>query len=267
MAKHSEKDFIVPALKVIFDKGNATTSEIKDLIHKYIELNDDDLAAFDSRKTRKESAFRQVIGNLISHRNRGFFSYVDISDGSGNIPKGSFTLNQLGQQYVSMIIEEEKNSQIEHENEGDEANTHKKNVGMAGIDTKYIDYVMANGFEKRQATDSNMKDTVLEMSGRICEYARLLGQKHKTFTGTDGKPYMVAHHLIPLSARKDFFPRNLDRPSNIACLCPTCHDCVHYGSDEERKKMLKTLYDYHIESLNDEQIYITFDELFNKYYS
>lgn len=264
MAKHSEKDFIIPALKVLFNKGAATTSEIKDEIHKYIELNDEDLAAFDSRKTRKESAYRQVIGNLISHRNKGFFSYVSINDGTGTAPKGSFSLNELGKEYVSMIIEEDSRV-IDEKNDVSIDTGHS--VDLSGIDTKYIDYVMENGFEKRQNTDSNMKDTVLEMCGRLCEYARLIGEMHKTFKGTDGKPYMVAHHLIPLSARKDFFPRNLDRPSNIVCLCPTCHDRVHYGNEEERKKILKALYDNHIDSLNDEQIYISFDELYTKYYS
>lgn len=265
MSRHSEKDYIIPALKVIYDKGAATTSEIKDEIHKYIELNDEDLAAFDSRKTRKESAYRQVIGNLISHRNRAFFSYIYINDGTGAAPKGSFSLNELGKDFIKKKIEKD-----ELANETEEkgiSNNDEREAAFTGIDIRYMDYVIENGFDKRQNTDGYMKDTVLEMCGRICEYARLLGQKHKTFNGKDGKPYMVAHHLIPLSARKDFFPRNLDRPSNLVCLCPTCHDCVHYGKEDERKKILKVLYDNHIDSLNDEQIYISFDELCRKYYS
>ena len=264
MSKHSENDFIIPALKVIFEKGNATTSEIKDEIHKYIELNDEDLSSFDSRKTRKESAYRQVIGNLISHRNKVFFSYVIRNDGTGKAPKGSFSLNEEGREYISKIIKGARQGTYT-KNELSKDPGHK--VDLYGIDTKYIDFIIENGFDKRQNTDSKMKDTVLEMSGRLCEYARLVGQKHKTFKGIDEKPYMIAHHLIPLSARKDFFPRNLDRPSNIVCLCPTCHDQVHYGNEEEKKKILRVLYDNHIDSLNEEQIYVSFDELYNKYYS
>ena len=79
------------------------------------------------------------------------------------------------------------------------------------------------------------------------------------------KPYMEVHHFIPLKATSDFFPRNLDRPSNMICLCPTCHDIIHHGSRAEKEKILGILYNDVIDMLNGEEIYISFSTLM-KYY-
>ena len=78
--------------------------------------------------------------------------------------------------------------------------------------------------------------------------------------------YTEAHHLIPMCASKDFFPRNLDRPSNIITLCPNCHTLLHHGSEDEKKRILRILYDKYIPGLNRDEIYISFEDLYNKYY-
>lgn len=266
MAKHGEGYFVLPALKVLYNKKYASTSEIKDEIREYADLSDEDLSAFASRKTRKEPAYRQVVGNLISHRNKTFFSYVNINDGT-NYPKGTFSLNEAGIKFVEeQFLKEEKNT-TETDDEEKLINIETSDMNVSGIDSKFIDYVRINGIDKRPNGNNALKETIIEINGRSCEYGRLINKNHGTFKGKDGKNYMVAHHLIPMSARIDFFPRNLDRASNLICLCSTCHDCIHYGSVDERKKMLKMLYEKHIEALNDEQIYISFEELFNKYYS
>lgn len=68
-----------------------------------------------------------------------------------------------------------------------------------------------------------------------CEY----DQNHKTFiSGINRKPYVEAHHLIPMLAQIDF-ENTIDFADNIVSLCPTCHRNIHYGTINEKEKMLK----------------------------
>lgn len=68
-----------------------------------------------------------------------------------------------------------------------------------------------------------------------CEY----DPNHKTFiSGINRKPYVEAHHLIPMLAQIDF-ENTIDFADNIVALCPTCHRNIHYGTINEKEKMLK----------------------------
>lgn len=64
---------------------------------------------------------------------------------------------------------------------------------------------------------------------------------HTTFQGMSGKPYMEAHHLIPM-CRQGEFKFSLDVVENIVCLCPNCHRLVHHANKAIREAALKTLY-------------------------
>jgi len=85
-----------------------------------------------------------------------------------------------------------------------------------------------------------------------------LDDKHISFISKNGKPYMEAHHLIPLFAQ-DYFEYSLDVDANIICLCPNCHRKLHYGDNVNEE--LKRLYDSRNEFLNKSGILISFDEL------
>ena len=121
------------------------------------------------------------------------------------------------------------------------------------------------GCNRKKDGLASITKTIIEFSNGECLYAKLIGAKHLSFKQDNGKNYVEAHHLIPLSARRDFFPRNLDRPSNIVCLCPICHDILHHGSQNDKEKILRVLYDHCIEALNEDQIYITFEQLLSYY--
>lgn len=63
-----------------------------------------------------------------------------------------------------------------------------------------------------------------------------LNSNHITFiSNANKKPYMEAHHLIPMSAQ-DYFDYTLDFADNIVCLCPNCHRKIHHATDEEKKR-------------------------------
>lgn len=268
MAKHNENDYVIPALLFMYDHGrHATMSEIKNEIGKYIELNEDDLAVFESRRTRKEACYRQTIGNIVSHHNKRFFEYAEHDNPNGPYPKGSLGLTDKGVVFIENL---KKNNEARIDlnistNQGTEV-FEKDFVSMNAVDDRMLRYVESHGLNKRPTTDGKLKATILEICGYRCQYAEMIGEKHETFIGEDGKPYVIVHHFIPMSARRDFFPRNLDRASNLICLCPMCHDRIHHGTKEERERILRVIYDHYIEALNDEQIYVSFDDLIEKYY-
>ncbi|MGI6728758.1 MAG: HNH endonuclease [Bacilli bacterium] len=96
----------------------------------------------------------------------------------------------------------------------------------------------------------------------LANYKCELDGSHQTFNTSNGKPYMEAHHLIPLSTQ-DYFEYSLDVDANIVCLCPTCHRKLHYGNSI--RDDLKRLYDLRIRRLKQSGIDITFDELIKLY--
>lgn len=110
-------------------------------------------------------------------------------------------------------------------------------------------------------TNPRISKTALEIANHIC----MGDHNHLTFISKLGKPFMEAHHLIPMSAQKDF-SINLDRIENIVSICPICHSAIHLGDDATRLELLKKLYDLKEKELKSVGINISFGELFTKYY-
>lgn len=85
---------------------------------------------------------------------------------------------------------------------------------------------------------------------------------HISFETKNGKQYMEAHHLIPLS-KQDEFEYSLDVDANIVCLCPNCHKNLHYGKDV--KSLVNLLYEARREKLYLSGIVISLEELLKFY--
>lgn len=87
---------------------------------------------------------------------------------------------------------------------------------------------------------------------------------HETFIRRrDNKPYMEAHHLIPISAQDKYNEYSIDREANIVSLCCNCHNQIHYGSDIE--SILKALFLQRETKLKLVGINITYKELLSYY--
>lgn len=284
MSKHNEKDFIIPILLLLYEtRQEFNTEEIKKEIHKYITLTKEDLAPLPSRNSN-EPGYYQIVGNLISHKNQNLLRYVSISD-EGKRKNKTWKINEEGIKHISNFLESSENNLFLHDSVND-IQTHQTNQPFISIatedsnidyssitvedcnehDKRIIDYSLKHPLNSRPATDSKIAKVILEINNYTCQYAKYTGEKHASFLAKNGKPYVEAHHLIPMKAARDFFPKNLDIPANIVCLCAECHAKLHHGDLAVRKQMLKTLYDKYIEGLNDEDLFISFEELFEKYY-
>jgi len=84
-----------------------------------------------------------------------------------------------------------------------------------------------------------IKVQTLKAAKYMCE----IDARHKTFISkVTNENYMEGHHIIPMNMQ-DSFDVSLDVYANVVCLCPICHRFLHYGIDEEKKKVLNQLYE------------------------
>lgn len=113
----------------------------------------------------------------------------------------------------------------------------------------------------RYKTNARIAKTALHLANYTCE----INPEHTTFISKLGKPYMEAHHLIPMAYQKDF-SINIDRIENIVSICPICHSAIHLGDMSTRLELLKKLFDEREEKLKKVGLNINFGELFSKYY-
>lgn len=76
-------------------------------------------------------------------------------------------------------------------------------------------------------------------AGHKCE----LFPNHETFDGRTGKPFMEAHHIVPLGLQHAFTKptQNLDKRDNVCCLNPWTHRLLHHGRVEDFEKQLVRL--------------------------
>jgi len=100
----------------------------------------------------------------------------------------------------------------------------------------------------------------MEDANYTCEY----NTEHETFMTNKGKPYIEAHHLIPMKEQENF-DEYLDNPANILVLCPNCNKAIEMGSDDIKETMLRKLFYSRIEKLENMGIELTFSQLKKMY--
>lgn len=270
MGQHKEEYFIVPMLKVLFYKNEPTSTEdIKKEIYRYCTLSEEDLTPYPSR-SKKEPRYFQIVGNIISHNNDNFLKYVSriksINELTGKQNPDLFELNDDGYSFVKTIIDEDEETIDDYIVFEDLEYQPSNELAIDEPYKRIVDAYEKNGEIKKVSADKNISRIVLELSDFKCEIGRLLGNDHELFLNKNGEPYLEVHHLIPLKASKDFFPLNIDIVPNLVPLCPSCHAKLHRGSLDEKKIILRLLYDKRIALLNDNGLYISFEDLINKYY-
>jgi hypothetical protein len=96
-------------------------------------------------------------------------------------------------------------------------------------------------------------------------YSCQISAEHPTFiSNRTGKPYVEAHHLIPVEIQSQF-EYSLDVHSNIVALCPNCHRLVHYAEPKVRNQHVATLFEGQQEQLRKQNLEISINALFRYY--
>lgn len=84
-----------------------------------------------------------------------------------------------------------------------------------------------------------MRTQTVALAGYSCD----IDHNHTTFiAASTGRPYMEAHHIIPLRLQERF-PSSLDVYANLISLCPICHKKIHLGIKDERRTMIDGIYE------------------------
>lgn len=257
-----ENEILIPALKIVKANPGINTTKLIDELEKVVDLYPKDKLILAGRN---DTYFSQTVRNLCgSHLPTNIFGKCVVAEESGK--SKTFTINENGIKLIENNDTEIIQDIVDDENyqkEIDEASVY--DVESLKEASNRIPTLKETSNVKRYKTDPKIAKTVLAEKKYICENATLIGENHKTFTTKRGVQYQEGHHLVPVKAQKDF-EMNIDRPENIVCLCPICHKAVHNAKKEERIAILKRLYDYKINQLNGAGIYISFEDLYNKYY-
>ncbi|PFP15716.1 hypothetical protein COJ92_21905 [Priestia megaterium] len=95
----------------------------------------------------------------------------------------------------------------------------------------------------------------------LCE----VNNEHKYFISKfSHQNYAEAHHLIPMKYQ-DQFEYSLDVHANIVSICLVCHKKLHYGLFEDKRDILKMLFDNRAERLKNSGIHISLNDLYSYY--
>lgn len=110
---------------------------------------------------------------------------------------------------------------------------HRKNKNFNFYDA----YDASKHNHGRIKTDSKIKSTRFHQTNYRCE----IDKNHITFPTTTLPNYLEGHHLVPISAQRNFASINLDCIENMVSLCPTCHSQIHYGTREAKLQIFNAL--------------------------
>jgi len=68
-------------------------------------------------------------------------------------------------------------------------------------------------------------------------------EAHDTFISKKyKKPYVEAHHIVPMKYQYKYPNASLDVHANIVALCPKCHRLIHHAIDSESEASLELLF-------------------------
>lgn len=138
---------------------------------------------------------------------------------------------------------------IEHFNQEIQYDTTLREAPLIAERTQYI-------YPRKQNESKN----ALRRAQYLCE----VDNSHFVFKRRNSSDnYTEPHHLIQLSAYRDFPGIDLDREQNIVSLCSNCHNMLHYGASY--KEVLHELYVQRKEFLKQIGIVVSFEQLVSYY--
>lgn len=106
------------------------------------------------------------------------------------------------------------------------AEIHEKNKNYNFYDA----YDSSKYHKGRVPTDPKIKTTRFRQMNYRCE----VNAEHITFPTKIYPNYLEGHHLVAISAQRNFSSINLDCIENMVSLCPNCHCQIHYGTRDAK---------------------------------
>jgi len=111
-----------------------------------------------------------------------------------------------------------------------------------------LDDIKINKLKARDVFTRDRKKAIKRME--LANYKCEVDVKHNLFLSrATKKPYLEAHHLIPMSLQKNNEVA-LDTLNNIYCLCPHCHRAIHLAEKTVTREIVDTLVEKRPEVLN-----------------
>lgn len=270
---HKENEFIPAMIEIIKKHPNGCTmNQIMSEIPDYINLTDGDMELSPSRKG--ECKYQQIVRNIVSHNNKEFFKHIYSFKSESKPIKNIFKIKEdneivpkpTGEETITTVNESKvADTKDNTTNTVPTVELHNISGDCDRYDARLMELIQNPKFDGKIKADQTNINYVKSIYDYQCLYTMLTNGEKKTFEGESGDDFIHGHHLIPIARWRDFFPKSIDRPSNIAPLAPYYHDMIHHGKKESRDQVLKVLYNAMIPGLNKDGIYITLEQLLNYY--
>ncbi|WP_187152053.1 HNH endonuclease [Treponema endosymbiont of Eucomonympha sp.] len=126
-----------------------------------------------------------------------------------------------------------------------------------------IDPTDESGYNQRELFASTLKKLAKRHSEFKCECEITEGCKYFT-AKENGQTYLELHHFIPREFSNDF-DSSIEILANYIALCPNCHRKIHLAVDNERKHLIRLLFNVRQESLKANKLDIDLTKLFEYY--
>ena len=192
------------------------------------------------------------------------FYFIDKIIETQNTPQVKEKFSDIKQLLLKLINEErelDNYSNLEHQTIEDDIDSHSSTHtwGLTPRQPQYITSQTTNrSIPKRNPT---IASNALRIANFKCEY----NPTDKLFLRkTNNHNYTEPHHLIPISKQNDF-KYSLDIEENIVSLCSHCHNLLHYGRAEDKKIILRKLFNEREQALKACGIKIDFNNLIAYY--
>lgn len=150
------------------------------------------------------------------------------------------------------------------ENQTNEYQELVEKISLKNFDLKKIKQGIP--VKKVSSGEKYLRDLQVAYAAKVFSSFRCeIDKKHQTFISKySSQNFVESHHLIPMK-NQNRFKHSIDIISNIVALCPNCHRAVHNANKLERNKLLIKLFYKRKQSLLQQGIVLSIDELISMY--
>lgn len=216
------------------------------LIYKYHRLlKDKDVYSSDFLELLEKAVYDENVKEFNKYTNNFY---------TATLKNYRIFLEGIAQESLSHAIEAEADLLSE------EKNTEDLQLKIATKAIPKLSKVLLKGI-KVYSRNPNETLAAKQRSDWKCE----IDNDHETFiSATNNKPYVEAHHLVPMEFQ-DSFEKSLDIASNIVALCPNCHNKIHKATAAEKKELIVKLFEERKEGLKKFEIDVELKKLLSYY--